>query len=381
MHPELIAAVKERIELGHSADSIRAELRTAGHSSDVIEQVLNHVQSNPAAEADVSPVNPVITPEPFQLSGATTLISEGLSFAKRRLDLVLLLTVPLVLMLVSEYVITNYASEQQTSLLLAMIVVTVASLVAYMMFLATALRVTTEEPAQLSLKAGFAWARKHTWGLLWIYILTVLTVYGGLLLLIIPGIVVSFLIYFSQYAFAAEGVTGINALLRSRDLVRGHAWAVVGRLLQITLIVIVVFMAVGIVVGIGSFLIPEGPIAELSIGIIGQFLSAGLTIAGLHVGMSMYRSLAAAYSPDTSTQGKRWMYVGLIWLGVICCVLVATAIVVGESMVAEERMEAEQMIIDEGDAKARAVELRNEISLPASTDAQGEEGETIEDSF
>lgn len=84
------------------------------------------------------------------------------------------------------------------------------------------------------------------WQQLWKYagllLLFGLIVTGGSLLLIVPGIVFSIWFFFCQYILADEGVGGLRALERSRQLVRGHWWAIFGRCLLLFLVMLTVSM-------------------------------------------------------------------------------------------------------------------------------------------
>jgi zinc-ribbon domain len=82
------------------------------------------------------------------------------------------------------------------------------------------------------------------WQQLWKYagltLLLGLIVTGGSLLLIIPGIVFIIWFFFCQYILADEGLGGWQALERSRQLVRGHWWAIFGRCLLLVLVMLTV---------------------------------------------------------------------------------------------------------------------------------------------
>ncbi len=63
-----------------------------------------------------------------------------------------------------------------------------------------------------------------------------LLITGGTLLLILPGILFTVWFFFCHYILAEEGLRGLQALERSRQLVRGHWWAVFGRFALLLLI-------------------------------------------------------------------------------------------------------------------------------------------------
>lgn len=360
MHPELIAAVKERTELGYTNEAIRDELRAAGHSDEVIDEVLKVVGREVAIATESA--------EATLLPSLTTLLNGGWAFVKQRLDLVTALALPLMLLVVFEYLLRTQISEQQVGLLLGVAMASLVVGLTYLLFLGTALRVATTENAHTSLQEGFTWARGHVGSLLWIYILTTLVVGGGMLLLIIPGIIISFYIYFSQYVLAIEGVKGMSALSRSYELVKDRWWAVAGRLVQITLVIFLVAFLFGVVSEIIAGLAFSEVTAELVINILGQILSAVMTVFGLHIGTQIYRALVVDCPFVTAPQKKNWKYIIFAFLGVIFFLIISATTVY---IVNSETVEPSTETVIDGDTKARAAELR---------EINGEErGETTEE--
>ena len=83
----------------------------------------------------------------------------------------------------------------------------------------------------IDFREAFRRARGKVSPFLWLSFLNGLLIAGGLVLFIIPGVL--FAIWFSlmQFVFVAEGERGLNALLKSREYVRGHFWPVAWRML------------------------------------------------------------------------------------------------------------------------------------------------------
>lgn len=75
---------------------------------------------------------------------------------------------------------------------------------------------------------------------LWISFLAGVMIMCGLVLLIIPGIALMTWFGFALYAFAFEGMKGVDALQRSSDLVKGYWRAIFGRVA----LVVAAFVAV-----------------------------------------------------------------------------------------------------------------------------------------
>ena len=68
-----------------------------------------------------------------------------------------------------------------------------------------------------------------------------LAVLGGFILFIIPGIIFAIWFCMSQYVFISEGIVGKKVLSRSKQLVSGNWWGVLGRSFIAGLIMMVIF--------------------------------------------------------------------------------------------------------------------------------------------
>lgn len=97
-----------------------------------------------------------------------------------------------------------------------------------------------DTPVKMALKQSF----NKVWGYLWVVFLMGLIVAGGYILLFIPGIILSVWFSFAIYVFALEGKRGMDALMTSKEYVRGYWWAVFGRFLSVALVALAVFMPV-----------------------------------------------------------------------------------------------------------------------------------------
>jgi hypothetical protein len=84
---------------------------------------------------------------------------------------------------------------------------------------------------KLSSEESFKSAGPFVASYFWLIILTSFLVFFWSLLFIIPGII--FVVFYSmiEYIFFFEGQRGMKALKRSKELVKGHWWAVAIRLL------------------------------------------------------------------------------------------------------------------------------------------------------
>ena len=92
----------------------------------------------------------------------------------------------------------------------------------------------------VGVRESYARGGKKFFSYLWICIILSFVLLGGFLLFIIPGIVMSGLFSLALFTLIAEDKRGMDALMRSRQLVRGNWWAVLGRIICVSLLVIIV---------------------------------------------------------------------------------------------------------------------------------------------
>src|SRR5581483_3156420 len=85
---------------------------------------------------------------------------------------------------------------------------------------------------------------KKSWPMLgsysWVYVLVALALLVGFVVFIIPGIIFMVWFVFAGYVFLWEGKKGTQALMASKELVKGYWWAIFGRLLLIMLIACII---------------------------------------------------------------------------------------------------------------------------------------------
>ncbi|MCB9812559.1 hypothetical protein H6778_02790 [Candidatus Nomurabacteria bacterium] len=346
MNPELIAAVKERLELGHSDESIKAELRSAGYTDEMVEQVLVQVKGGTVPEP--------VTAGEESLPGVMQLLKGAFASARQRVDLMLLIAVPQIAVFLGGYFL-EYSSPQSIEAGLAAGVLVLVGVVASIIVALAIIKVITSEQEE-SIGHAVAWATSNIFPFLWVSILTVLIVYGGMVLFVVPGIILSVLLAFSQVVFVAEGRRGLDALLRSRQLVLGRWWGIFGRLLGFGLllyiVVLIPFAILVVLLGEGSLL------AEL----LYQVINAVLAVVMLFGMYTLYKA-RAQQQPTTAfvPTEARTKYKLLAALGLLLPIIgigVAVSLASLNDIQMQDMQSLEHMTDEE--LKERAQELRLE---------------------
>ncbi len=334
MNPDLIKAIKERMELDHSAEEIHAALRAAGYDDDsvtkaysVAEQELKHRDVVMADSPDFSPI-----PENHEMLGVMDLFKGGCSFLLSRVDIVLWLLLPMLVLTVASNV-TYFQVFNNPPIIAVAAFVAVVAFVLYILNIGAALFAVSEySEKKVNYKEGLAWAKKNFWNLLWVYILSGLAVMGGMVLLIIPGIMVAVYLYFVQYTFVAENKRGFEALLRSHELVKGIWWKIFWKMFGLAALIVVCIVFVSIILFVVWNAVTGHDPSRFVEDTWSQIVGVPWTIIFLHAGWRMFNSIRTDKLPAENTIYKnQWKYKVLAILG-----LLAIPLLIGLSFLGSE---------------------------------------------
>ncbi|MBX4201099.1 hypothetical protein KW786_03145 [Candidatus Parcubacteria bacterium] len=108
----------------------------------------------------------------------------------------------------------------------------VLAAISFELWIATAMVfMVKEREGQVDIKKLLLSVKDKVGSYFWAMLLKGLMVLGGFILLVVPGIIFSVWFLLAKYAFVVEGKKGLQASWRSKELVKGYWWPVVGRLL------------------------------------------------------------------------------------------------------------------------------------------------------
>jgi len=81
---------------------------------------------------------------------------------------------------------------------------------------------------------------------LWLVALVGVVSLGGFVLFVIPGVIFTVWFAFSIYIFVAEGKKGMEAMMASKEYVRGYWWPILGRLAVLVLVGFLFYLVLSI---------------------------------------------------------------------------------------------------------------------------------------
>lgn len=129
-------------------------------------------------------------------------------------------------------------------------------------------------------------ARNYVFPMLWIALLSILVVWGGIMLVIIPGIVAAVWLTVSRFVLVVEDARGMKALAKSKAYVSGNWWAVLLRLGALAAVTISISIAVNMVLGLISGADPSSKdmtplqnIGDMVVSIVTSFYSVSYLYA------------------------------------------------------------------------------------------------------
>ncbi len=316
MSPELINAIKERLAANQTRQEIESAVLAMGHTKEVFEAAYtlagHDLQNKTKAE----------------LPKARTLFANAWEFVQSRFDLVALLFIPLALETGGSFWFdTLPEGEQFTNPMLLLLFL--ATGIAYVVTIAIALRiVAARDEAEKTLPVAFTWMTKNALPLLWLYVLSGLLIFGGLLFFIIPGLIVAISITFAQYVFVDEDKRGMSALLASRSLVAGRWWKVIRKIFGFIILTFIPLFLFGILYGTITAFTGEGTYVTLGGELITQAVSAVLSLMSIHGMYHLYKALKQSKSDDSTpgsyTKTRYWILIALSVALVVALIALAT---------------------------------------------------------
>lgn len=317
MSPELIKAIRERLQNGQSKEEIKAAVVAMGHTDVVFEAAYT------LALHDMHGIAPV---REESLPRASELVVSGWNFARAHMDLVALLLVPGLVSTILQWAGKTYPQivwVHKTAPAFAVITTS-----AYLFCVLAVLYCVSVE-GKTSLNTAFTWVGKNFLSFLWTCIVAGLVIWGGFMFFIVPGFIVLIMICFQQYAFVLENKRGMDALLRSRELVHGRFWSVAYVLGKFGLLLIIPLFLGGVVIGVAdvAWHLSSHPYASLGGDVVLEVFSVLLNIISMHAMFELYRALQIRASvPSTTSVRIRY------WLLVVFGLAVAMIIVIAFSL-------------------------------------------------
>lgn len=168
------------------------------------------------------------------------------------------------------------------------------------------MRIVTIDDAKLGVWQNFMDTRTYVWRYLWFGLLSGLFIYGlwYTYILIFPLIVWAVWSVFAPFVFLYEGGGGLQPLWRSREIVKGHFWQVVGRFFLIGILSVAIMMGFSL----------TRQLKPLAFFVQILFLQP----FGLSFNYEMYKALKDKKRTKQPSTGGVWIYLSIVgWVLIV----------------------------------------------------------------
>jgi len=182
--------------------------------------------------------------QPKLLPSATEILKEAWEIYKSNLGkFIYLAIIPFIILLPSVFLGRTYPGFFGTNFIQSPSITipfglgfAVLGIVAQMLFLLALVFIVSQRQLEISPKEALKYAWDKLASYIWISALVSIFVGIGLILFIVPGLVMAIWYSLAIYILVAEDKRGRAALSRSKELVKGHWWGVLWRLIIIGII-------------------------------------------------------------------------------------------------------------------------------------------------
>lgn len=325
INQQLLDYIRQQSQQGASQEKIKSMLIANGW----LESDVNEAFGSVVGTSSHQPQIPMPQQATASLPSATALLGQAWTIYKQRLTIFAgIMVIPMIMMLImsglsvflsdTERVksfFTFFPSEFTGAGFWLLIIVTILFFLALLignlwgqMALLYAIRDSSEG---IGIKESYRRGWHKIASYLWISILAAFITLGGFLLLIVPGIIFAIWFSLAMFVLVSEDLKGMNALLRSKEYVKGHWGGVWWRLIFISGLNIVIYIIPAIILGLIK--IPFGE--QISQFVVGLLLGPLATIY-LFLVYSNLKSIKGevAFVPARS---KRLTYIFIAVLGLL----------------------------------------------------------------
>jgi len=329
VNQQLLDYIKQQLQQGISKEQIKSSLMTNGWQAQDIDEAFSFI-SNPASQSSsVPPPAQTIS----SLPGATAIFGQAWTIYKQRLGTFLgVMAIPMLIMVVLLAVLAG-GGLLGISLLSSKfaaggigLLILLAILFFVIVFISqawgqTALLFAIKDSQE---RIGVIESYRRGWHKLfsywWVALLVGFITMGGFLLLIVPGIIFATWFSLAVFILIAEDLKGMNALLKSKEYVKGKWGGVFWRFFFIGAISLIISLVPVLIFSLLK--IPFG--SEISRFVIGLFL----TPLVMTYSFLVYSNLKAlkgeiAFAP---TGGKKaaFIFAGILGILLIPAILFST---------------------------------------------------------
>lgn len=321
VNQQLLDYIKQQLQEGKNKEQIKSLLVAKGWQGEDIDEAFSFIENLVSQSQSVSAPRQTIS----SLPGARAIFGQALAIYKQRLGTFLgIMAIPMLIMivlfaiLVSSGLLAILFSPKFPAVAIGFLLLTLFFLIILIIFSIisacgqTALLYAIKDNQE---RIGVIESYRRGWHKIlsywWISLLRWFITLGGFLLLIVPGIIFAIWFSLAPFILIAEDLRGMNALLKSREYVRGNWFGVFWRFFFIGAISFIIYLVPSVIASVLKIPLVE----NISRLIIALFWAPLVTTYSFLV----YSNLKAlkgeiAFAP---TKGKKTAFILVGLLGVL----------------------------------------------------------------
>lgn len=151
---------------------------------------------------------------------------------------------------------------------------------------------------------------------IWLCFLKSFLTIGAFVFLIIPGIIFSIWFVLGPYVLVNENLKGMNALLKSREYIRGYWWKVFWRLLALGVFFLIVSLVLGFIVNLFLSLLLSKNITnyvnEFMSALIGSFFFSFQIVYTFLIYKNLQSIKGEFYFEPSKKKNLKFIFIGII---------------------------------------------------------------------
>jgi len=240
--PDLLDYIKRQLEQGFSKEQIKNALLGSGwQEKDIEEAFYSILNPQPSSGIPQAPIPQAQTTQTnFSLLSATGLLKKSLDIYKQRFGVFIgIMIIPTIISIIFSLINQKIWGPKPELFLLKIITGENLGLFIFLFLLNLVFIFFLTSWSQAALvyaikdsyeKIGIFEAYRRAWNkifpYLWIFLLSEFIIFGGFIFLIIPGIIFAIWFSFGVFILISENLKGMDALLKSKEYIRGKFWTV-----------------------------------------------------------------------------------------------------------------------------------------------------------
>jgi len=241
---QILDYIKQRLAQDTQKDDIKKELSANGWQEQDIEEAFATYNSNIPNQQLVPPPPSPVSGVTNSLPGVIDLLKESFVIYKSRFAVLLKIAIIPALCFLAIFLlslgITYLNNNISIILTILLLPLSLASILPQFWSQIALIFAIKDSPENIDFKESYRRAWHKIGSYFWVGFLGGFITMGGFFLFVVPGIIFSIWFSFGSFILIAEDQKGMNALLKSKEYVKGKWWGVFWRFLAMGLIFVLI---------------------------------------------------------------------------------------------------------------------------------------------